>query len=152
LFFSSPAVNLREKIDFFRFFRRKDTFYEMDSKTILYNLINDIKMEIYDSKHTIMIIKQKQHKTIQDNKSKKKLELYLKLNENKLKYDKLLLLWAQNYYNDTLNDKLSDMINNKRKENMVERMEIVEEFAEEGILNDGEYLHVSNNCKKMYEL
>jgi len=123
----------------------------MDSKTELYNVINNLKMEIYNYKHTIMIIKQQKHK-IQDNESKKMMELHLNMHENKLKYDKLLLLWGQNDYNDTLNDKLRYMIKNKMKENMVERMELVEEFAEKGILNDGEYLQLSNICKKMYEM
>jgi len=39
-----------------------------------------------------------------------------------------------------MNDKLRDMIKNKMKENMVERMELVEEFTEKEIFKDGEYL------------
>jgi hypothetical protein len=112
----------------------------MDSKTELYNLINDIKIQIYDDKHTIMTIKHK-----------KRTELQVKYYENKLKMNKLLLLMAEKEYNRTLTDKLRDMIQNKIKETVVERMELTDEMAEKGILDDGEYLQHSNDCKDMYE-
>lgn len=123
----------------------------MCSKTELYNMINEIKIEIYDTKQDIMNINLA-YQITHNNEKKKELELHLKFFENKLKYEKLLLLLAEKEYNGTMNDKLRDMIKNKMKENMVERMELVEEFTEKGFFKDGDYLHLSNKCKRMYEL
>jgi|LakMenE01Jun11ns_1017448.scaffolds.fasta_scaffold9006622_1 hypothetical protein len=142
------------------------------NKTELYTRINDLKMTIYDDKHIIMIKKhdyQKQFKFYQDNKSKiterkkhdfvltllsdakKELELHVKFYENNIKLNKLSLLLAEKDYNDTLNDKLYDMISNKKKEAIAERMEIIEEMAEVGVMKDGQYLNYSNQAKEFYD-
>lgn len=113
-------------------------------------MINEIKIEIYDTKQDIMNINLAYQ--ITHNNEKKELELHLKFFENKLKYEKLLLLLAEKEYNGTMNDKLRDMLKNKRKENIVERMELVEEFTEKGFFKDGDYLTSVNNLKRMYEL
>ena len=79
------------------------------------------------------------------------MELQVKFLENNIKLNKLSLLLAEKDYNGTLTDNLYDMILNKKKEGVVERMEIIDEMVEFGVLKDIQYLNYSNQAKEIYD-